>query len=294
MSVIVVFFDMKREAARTLFTLTTSYQQRIKDADFEVIALDNGSVRAPISAAFVQSFGSNFTHYRFSADVPSPVAALNFGARQATGRIIVIMVDGARMLSPRTLYYFSRAASLFDNPFVYTIGMHLGPQPQNISVEHGYNQQIEDQLLETVDWHRNGYSLFTISSVALSSGDGFFYSKISESNCFAMRRDTYLGMGGFDERFRESGGGLANLDFFNRALERPDIDPICLLGEASFHQFHGGIATNVPMRAHPWPRFAAEYEAIRGKPYATVTRAPHYLGHMPPECTGLFTRMKVD
>ncbi len=50
----------------------------------------------------------------------------------------------------------------------------------------------------------------------------------------------------------------------------------------TFHQFHGGVATNVPRAEHPWARMAAEYEAIRGKPYANEATRPDYAGWLSP------------
>jgi hypothetical protein len=67
------------------------------------------------------------------------------------------------------------------------------------------------------------------------------------------------------------------LDFFKRALQDSSIDPVMLIGEGSFHQFHGGTATNVPPDEHPWAAFAKEYEQIRGEPYAAIKEAKvHY------------------
>jgi hypothetical protein len=161
--------------------------------------------------------------------------------------------------------------------------LHIGPEPQNYSLAKGYDQQTEDQLLDGVDWRANGYALFDVSSLALSSRGGFF-SSISESNCVAVQRDTYFKLGGFDERFESPGGGLVNLDFFNRFMEAEGVQAVRLLGEASFHQFHGGVATNVPMTAHPAPQFAEEYRRIRGRDYRLAARNVHYIGHLPREC----------
>ena len=61
------------------------------------------------------------------------------------------------------------------------------------------------------------------------------------------------------------------LIFFARRLP-PSAPPWVLLGEGSFHQIHGGVATNVPMEQHPGLAFSKEYEQIRGEPYA----APQY------------------
>jgi hypothetical protein len=284
-SVVVLFHDMGREAVRTLFSLTTAYQRGVAEADYEVLAIDNGS-REPLDASWVRGFGPRFEHRLVSAAGPSPCAALNRAAASARGEWLVCLIDGARILTPRILEYVLEVSGRYDDPFVYTLGMHLGPKPQNYSIVEGYDRETEDRLLDSIDWRSDGYRLFEISSVALSSKEGF-YSELTESNCFAMRRASFLGMGGYDERFVGPGGGLANLDFFNRVHEDPRFTPVMLLGEATFHQLHGGVATNVPINKHPWRRMEREYRRIRGRAYAPVYRRPVYHGSPPPVCRRL-------
>lgn len=278
LSVIVNFYNMQREAERTLYSLSTAYQHNIKATDYEVLAIDNGSSQ-PLQAATVRSFGENFHYHYLQTNSVSPCKALNQAAKLASGELIICCIDGARILSPNILSLSLQAAKLHDHPFIYTMSMHLGSKPQNLSIAEGYNQQVEDQLLNTVNWKNNGYELFKVSSTALSSGNGFF-SKFAESNCFCLRKSDYLQLGGFDEAFTSKGGGLVNLDFFNRIHENAQFYPILLLGEASFHQFHGGVATNVVMEEHPWDEMAAEYQEIRSKAFTSSFQRPHYFGKL--------------
>ncbi len=287
-SVVVNFFNMRREAQRTLYSLTADYQRDIGSAQFEVIAVDNGSTES-LDEAEVRTSGANFRYLYHPTTSKSPAAALNRAVETASGDLIICLVDGARILSPGILAYTLKAARAFEEPFVYTLGMHIGPAIQNESIAEGYDQRVEDTLLEMTAWKENGYELFRISSVAPSSGSGFF-SELSESNCVALRKSTFLRLGGFDERFQSPGGGLFNLDFFNRTLERSEIEPVMLLGEATFHQFHGGVATNVQTSEHPWRRFTEEYEAIKGRRYEKVVRPAYFLGHIPSQCQHLVRR----
>lgn len=286
LSVILIFYNMRREAQRTLYSLTNTYQQNTGGISYEVIAIDNGSPE-PLDADFVKAFGSNFRYVYFDAPAPSPCKALNYGAQIARGRLITLCIDGARILSPGILRCSMLASRIYENPFIYTLGMHIGHKPQNYLAEENYSQADEDKLMASVDWEQDGYSLFDISSVALSSGRGYF-SKLPESNCVTMSRSTYQKMGGFDERFTSAGGGLTNLDFFNRMNEMEDINPVMLLGEATFHQFHGGTATNVPRKDHPWKKMGEEYMMIRRKPYELYDRRPVYFGSVHPKCYNLF------
>jgi hypothetical protein len=87
-------------------------------------------------------------------------------------------------------------------------------------------------------------------------------------------------LGGFDERFISGGGGLVNLDTYVRACELPDSQLIHLLGEGTFHQVHGGFATNA--QTSPWNQFHDEYVRLRAKPFAAPTKQPWYIGEIHP------------
>jgi hypothetical protein len=279
LSIIVVFHDMAREAVRTLHTLSAAYQQGVTAADYEVIAVDAGS-EPPLTAELVAGQGPNFRLVRAPRS-PSPAAAVNAAARDSAGDAIALCIDGARMLSPGVVGGLLAGLRLFPNPVVATLAWHLGPKLQNDSVLEGYDQAAEDRLLETVDWQKDGYELFRISVLAASSAAGWF-RPASESNCLAMLRAAWEALGGLDERFTSPGGGFVNLDFYRRACDRAD-ELLLLLGEGTFHQVHGGVATNTPWDRHPSAAFAAEYRSLRGREFVPPDREPLVLGRLPPQ-----------
>ena len=278
-SVVIVFYNMRREAKRTLFSLTTEYQKDISIQDYEVIVIDSGSSE-PLDADFVKGIQENF-YYRFiQPDCPSPCQAMNEGARLANANIILNIIDGARILSPGILNHVLMAFRLFDNPLVATVGMHVGKKIQNEAMLDGYNSEVEDQLLSTINWREDGYRLFEVSCLAGSSKQGYFITP-SESNCFAVLKSTLEAVGGFNEKFRTRGGGLVNLDVFQKILSLEGVRLVIILGEATFHQFHGGVATNVLIQNHPWNEFAEEYRQIYLKDYQDQQyKSVFYMGEM--------------
>lgn len=277
LSVIVVFHDMTREAPRTLATLSPAYQRGVSAADYEVLAVDVGSAR-PLDASLVAAHGPSFRLLRAPA-AASPAAAVNEAARQAAGHALALCIDGARMLSPGIVAGMLAALRMVSDPVVATLAWHLGPKVQNESILEGYDQTVEDRLLASVDWRGDGYELFRIATLAASSGSGWF-RPISESNCLAVPRAAWDALGGLEERFTSPGGGFVNLDFYRRACDRA-AELVMLLGEGTFHQVHGGVATNAPWERHPFPIFHDEYRAIRGTDYASPARPACYLGELP-------------
>lgn len=281
-SLIVIVYNMLREAPRTLLSLSQEYQN-LNGGQYEVIVVENGSEQ-PLSESQVKSFGEHFRYFYMPAPSSSPVCAINFGVSQATAKVVGVMIDGARILSPGILKYALLAFNAYENPFVTTLGWHLGPDVQFRSVEKGYNKQTEDSLIENIQWPSNGYRLFEIASLAGSSGDGWFLP-ITESNCFFMAKQTYESLRGFDERFDKPGGGLANLDFYKRACELAHSQLVVLFGEGTFHQLHGGVTTQVTeeQNRNLWRQFEDQYFSIRNMRYERPVAQPDFLGHVPPE-----------
>jgi len=276
LTVIVIVHNMRREAPRTLYTLRADYQAGVATEDYEVLVIDSGST-APLSAADVEAAGSNFRHEAIAPAHPSPVAALEFGFRQCRTPFVAFSIDGARMLSPGCLSNMLTLLRQNGNNFVYTAGFHLGAQSQQLAATTGYDQKVEDSLLGSINWKSNGYELFNISCLAGSSSQGML-QPIAESNFFALSTHKHLEIGGFDPRFTSPGGGYVNLDYFERAMSCIDIQPCLLLGEGSFHQYHGGAAANAPPESQRHALFRNEYRAIRGRAFERPTRRPTYYG----------------
>jgi glycosyltransferase involved in cell wall biosynthesis len=282
-SVVVVVYNIPREAPRMLHSLSADYQRGIDPDDYEVIVVDNGS-NPSFDAEVIERLAGNFRLIRVDPASPSPAPAVNRGLAEARGEVIGVMVDGARIVTPGLLHFARHGARLYDKAAVATLGWYLGHDFQWSSIQCGYNHAREDALLESIDWPNDGYRLFEIGTMDESSVDGWF-QPISESNALFLRRELWELLGGFDERFDAPGGGLVNLDSFGRILEWPDAEMVILLGEATFHQLHGGTNTNAPPdRQHDnWTRWANQYASIRGRPYEVPRRksAPTYIGTLP-------------
>jgi len=278
LTVIVVLYEMYREAPRTLHTLSAEYQRGVDASDYEVIVLDNGSPRRRAPSE-IEQFGPNFRYQYVENPGPSPGPAINAAIEASDAEFIGICYDGGRMLSPGVLKLALQATQVNPDPFVVTLGFELGPDIQMHSQLNGYNESVEDKLLEQADWKNDGYRLFDVATLGSSSGDGWF-GQLSESSCFFMRRRTFQRIGGFSTGFTMGGGGLLNLDIYREACEDSEMQLVGLLGEGNFHQVHGAMFNNATPQEHAakLAEAMAMYEQVRGRVYAVPEQQALYLG----------------
>ena len=273
-SIIVISYNMNRELPRTLLSLSVPFQKGITRDEFEVILIDNGSKVPPTA--------SDFSHLDIdlrvvSMDNPtkSPVPAINFGLKQVSGEIIGVYIDGARIASPRLIASARDAITYNQRAFVGSRGRYLGNKFQRVAIVEGYNQQVEDEMLAQSGWESDGYKLFDISVFDESSGPTWF-DPVAESNSLFMWRSLWNELGGYAEGFVTPGGGLVNLDTWKRACELPETVPTLLLGEATFHQVHGGVATNGSL--DKVQEFYTEYFSIYGEEFDVPMPAIRFVG----------------
>lgn len=275
LSVILVAYNMARELPRTLHSLSADFQ-KMNGEEYEIIVIDNGST-CSYDLSNLHKICPNLLFSVFREKKISPVSALNYGISIARGEVICAFIDAARMASPKLLRMGLQACRQGPRVVAGSLSYHIGHEPQNQSVIHGYNQHTEDALLQSVSWMEDGYELFNICSFDPSSRFGL-YSCPAETNSLFMSREMWNECGGFDECFTGRGGGLANLDLWKRLCDCQNNTIIMLLGEGTFHQFHGGAATN--SLVDTWSEFHEEYIEIRGEEYCVPNRTPLQLGNI--------------
>lgn len=279
LSVVVVGFDMARELPRTVRSLLPPYQLGIPDDAIEIIVADNNSAEPVRRDQFPA--GADVTVIRVEDGGVSPCRAINRAAAMARGQLIAVVIDGARMASPGLLRAATDAIRIDPDAFVATLGFHLGPKVQQVSVTEGYAQAVEDELLAGIGWPSDGYRLFEICALGESYRDGVFTAP-PETTFFVMAAERFRALGGFDEGFQALGGGFCNYDFFERATADPSKPFVMLVGEGTFHQLHygattqaGGVRRPVGAAAEPLSDiYSREYQALRGRPYVRSFPVP--------------------
>lgn len=266
LSVVIAAYDMQREVPRTLRSFLPPLQRSVEDIDYEIIVVDNGSPNPLDLSDLPRPLPRPLRLVRVSPDeaLPSPVRCINAAVRDhAAGDRLMICIDGDRMASAYLIRRSVDVLTRHPDAFTFVASRHLGPKPQIQSVKEGYDQAEEDRLLETVDWISDLDSLYDIS-VWPGARTRRNLLLQNESNAVTTSRGAWDRWGGYNERFRRAGGGLCNLELFNRYVTRDNALNVLLYGETTFHQFHGGAAT-----AHDGYFAAAqeEYVSATGEQY---------------------------
>lgn len=275
LSIIVVAFRMPEQLARTLFTLSTAYQRNVSASDYEVIVVENRSDRN-LPQETIEQLDDNVTYVLRDEPGKTPVHALNEGIGISRGETLGIMIDGAHMLTPRIVEHVLACSRSHPNSLIGVPVHHLGPEEQHESTRNGYNVEVQDALLESIDWREDGYELMSISVWCSAHSRGFMHP-ISESNCFFAPRSNLEMIGGADTRFDYEGGGAINLHMYRALGLLPGTAYILLMGEASFHQFHGGVTSN-ETREQVVDKFFAQLNELWHGDYRALTREPIFYG----------------
>ena len=280
LSVVVVVWNMRRAAARTLHSLSRAYQRDVEDLDYEVIVVENGSSPGQeLGEEAVAAFGDEFRYLDLGAAAgPSPVGALQAGVEAARGDALALMIDGAHVLTPGVLHLGVTALADYPLAVAGTHHWYVGPGQQHELVAKGYDEAFEDALFDAIGWPADGYDLFRIGQ---RIGERGWFDGLLESNCLFVTRAGLEASGGLDLRFDEPGGGYANLDLWQRLGSVPGVHVAVLLGEATFHQVHYGTTTNLADADELRRRitnYRERYEQLRGGPLAGIPAELHRVG----------------
>ena len=252
---------MARELPRTLRSLSPKHQLEIAADDYEVIVVDNGSP-APVDPTLVE-FGGHLRLERIDPAPPSPVRAANLGLGAGARRLVGLVIDGARMASPGLLAGARRARHLAERPVITAPAFHLGSVTAHARRRGRLRPGGRGRAARRLGLGGRRLPALRGQHAGRVVGSGSVRSDGREQQP-VHRRAIWDELGGLDERFALPAGGLANHDLYRRACSLDGVELIVLLGEGTFHQYHGGAATS---RRFTWDEMHADYQAIRNEPH---------------------------
>lgn len=239
LSIIVIVYDMSRQARNTLVSLVAPYQRNCSNKDHEIIVVENNS-DDELGREAAESVAPNIRYYYREEPGASPVPAVNFALEQCQSPIVGLLMDGARMVTPRVIEYAAMAYRMEPYALVALPGYHLGKKPQHRNPQHDKN--TEKEALRSINWPEDGYKLFEIGWFSRGNPQGML-RPIEECHFFFAEREAFSRIDGLDERFDMPGGGPVNAHVWRALGMLPESRIVILAGEGCFHQYHNGLTT---------------------------------------------------
>ena len=284
LSIIVIVYRMSRQAMNTLYSLSAHYQRNVCEADYEVLVMENLSDDS-LNASDITALGNNFRYFPRHETSASPVNAINEGFREAQASFIGLIIDGARIVTPRVVEYAIAVARTSENPLLATPTFNLGPYLHYKNIDFEYTEETEKQLLEQTLWKQNGYRLFDISNLGEANPRGLF-QPFMESNCYFTSKSNFSTIGYADEHFQLPGGGSLNLHMFRSiGMLTQCTHYWMMIGEGSFHQFHHGVTTaQQDGREEKLTQVREQLEAIWQGRFPALEREPLLIGAANSHC----------
>jgi glycosyltransferase involved in cell wall biosynthesis len=275
LSIIVIVYRMSRQAYNTLYSLSTAYQ-RNATANYEVVVVENSS-DDNLDAKRVEALPGNFRYFLRNETGVSPAPAVNFALQQCRAGTIGLLIDGARMLTPRVLEHVFVLRKAFEHPLIVVPGYHLGDEQHDTA--DPTRADTEQRELEALDWHADGYRLFDQACFSPGNARGYFHPLL-ECNALFFNKESIDRIGGADPRFTLPGGGGINLHIYRSLGMQPENQVIILPGEGNFHQYHGGVTTTAANdRGVMLASFRDQLDSIWGR-YKTLSREPLLFGNI--------------
>lgn len=275
LSIIVVVYNMPRQAMNTLYSLSAAYQRDVDASEYEVMVVENSS-NANLDAEKVAALGENF-HYRLRQESGmSPAAAINDAVGQCRGKYLGILIDGARMLTPRVVRYALQALKI-PGSIVAVPGYYLTEQG-NTEGDPGQILEHEEGVLQQLEWRENGYGLFRHACFSNGNRHGYL-DPIMECTALFCELELFRDIGGADQRFDLKGGGALNLHLYRQLTTTAGTELFVLPGEGNFHQFHGGTSTTAGTeRDELVKRFKQQLDSFWPGGFKSVSREPLLYG----------------
>lgn len=279
LAVIVVVYDMQHQAMNTVRSLSVRYQRNVCETDYEILVVENASARM-LDAEAVCALGGNIRYIRRQETGVSPAPAINEGLAHVRAPVVGLLIDGARMVTPRVIEYALMAHAVAPDALTAVPGYFIGPCEHQFAAEHGYTEADEAELMARIRWQENPYRLFDVCTMSAANPRGVLVLFL-ESNCFFTSRQNFERVGGADERFDLAGGGSLNMYLFRKIGLLSECSHLFVLpGEGSFHQLHGGVTTSsMADREKLLLDFREQLHAIAGVlNFSSVMREPIMLG----------------
>ena len=292
LSVIVIVRDLGPSWSRMLQSLAPDYQQDIDSESYEVCIVDSTPSRR-LCMSDISDIGAGVSCRLVSAASLSLAEAINVGVQHARGDQLCLLTDSTCLLTPGVLSASMTVFRMFGHPVGMVRDFVL--KPGRIYLQRVGGRTSSEQLLESIDWPRDGYRLYEIGGpLVAEKRQPSWFDRVIENRGLFLRKSTFERVGGCGGQFQLPGLGMMPLDFVHRAALLEDTDVVQLIGEGLFCQPDGEITSNTKPLAEDRKRESGhlrqQYRQLRGVEFSMPSEPPYFFGTMP----NIHALMKVN
>ncbi|PPC76747.1 hypothetical protein C4K68_13880 [Pokkaliibacter plantistimulans] len=221
--------DTKKELRRTLRALKDDYQKKAENFTWEIIVLDDN----PSPSISAEQLGSILPGVKVVHNSSFGQSAFDFIKQSyslASGKLIGLWTDASYIASPGTLHHAYNAWLSDSKSVIGLLSFQLGFDVHSRSVLEGFTEVVEQDLLKSVSWLKDGYKLFDIS--VLEEPSNGWFGCLNNCNVFFLDREL------FSKIINESLFPENNFSFslWKMAVDYSKGNPWIILGEAVFKQ----------------------------------------------------------
>ncbi|HVU02794.1 MAG TPA: hypothetical protein VHE30_13635 [Polyangiaceae bacterium] len=245
LSLVVVVEGAPRQAENALRTLSAARQRNVTVGVCEVICVERpssdplGSERAAAACGGIR--------YVQATSATSLWEAARGAARSSSAPYFGFLPDAANLVTPRLFEHALLAFGAYPRAVVAVPAYHVGREPQTPRPP-GEGEALDRELLASVDWQADGYSLFTVCTPDPGFKGGYL-APFTEAGCLFASREC------LDElpEPKEPPDVPADLSVYllGGLTYLPRTRLVVLASEGTFHQYHECPATfAAPERRH--------------------------------------------
>lgn len=251
-SIVIPNFKHGEQFKDVLYSLTVAQKDVSKD-EYEIVIVNDEPEEVMIFDAAKACFDDGYdiryilNPVKEQHGIKNAGRSGNIGARMyAKGDLLILMVDSARVVTPRAL---RRTIDTFNDvgPDICTtvLPYHIG----KYYFDKSWTVQQCRDLMNKIKWWEDPYRLRNYSADTYISRTG----RINESTFHGITKENFIKVGGWNEAF--TGWGLHNIDLWRRCVyATPDVQeegvagkwgkvglglsPLLIEGEGTYHIHH--------------------------------------------------------
>jgi len=221
------------QAENTLHSLRSPYQSVHESIEILVVEADSSDV---LGESRARAHDDRIRYFSLDDASSARTRSLALGLRESRAPFIGLFMDGAHIVTPRTLDTALRALQLFEKPLVvlpdYRFDETLVPGAGTLDSEAAW--------LRNFAWRKDPYDLFSVARFGPATPNGFL-GPLLGAGCLFASKTSFSRLPAFDPNLDVPGAAALRLWMYTELARTAGSRLAVLAGEGAFRQHHGEV-----------------------------------------------------